>query len=185
MLQAELSARTRLKQKITDNYASFREEWLKLSPAELIDRCEELEAVTRMAQTLPSAVSEEDAEYLLRFKNPLDVVSDAWISRNGIDTLIVDDEMSHLLWSLRDRGDAEDDYETEDDDPEQKEIQAEKETNEMLLAEDAVQTTAYITNAPDCCSGAEQLDNMLGMLGADIMDEDVYHDEDEHPKMIM
>lgn len=179
------SARTKLKQKVADNYASFREEWLKLSPAELIDRCEELEAVTRMAETLPSAVSEEDAEYLLRFKNPLDVVSDAWISRNGIDTLIVDDEMSHLLWSLRDRGDAEDYYETEDDDFEQKEVQAEKETNEMILAEDAVQTTAYITNAPDCCSGAEQLDNMLGMLGADIMDEDIYHDEDEHPKMIM
>lgn len=59
------------------------------------------------------------------------------------------------------------------------------ETNEMLLAEDAVQTTAYLANAPDCCSGAEQLDNMLGMLGADVMDEDVYHSEDEHPKLSM
>ena len=113
MLQAELSARTRLKQKIADNYASFREGWLKLSPAELIGRCEELEAVTRMAETLPSAVSEEDAEYLLRFKNPLDVVSDAWISRNGIDSLIVDDEMSHLLWSLQEHGDAEQCFEME------------------------------------------------------------------------
>ena len=61
----------------------------------------------------------------------------------------------------------------------------EDETNEMLLAEDAVQTTAYLANAPDCCSGAEQLDNMLGMLGADVMDEDVYHSEDEHPKLRM
>ncbi len=61
----------------------------------------------------------------------------------------------------------------------------EDETNEMLLAEDAVQTTAYLANAPDCCSGAEQLDNMLGMLGADVMDEDVYHSEDEHPKLSM
>lgn len=59
------------------------------------------------------------------------------------------------------------------------------ETNEMLLAEDAVQTTAYLANAPDCCSGAEQLDNMLRMLGADVMDEDVYHSEDEHPKLSM
>lgn len=63
--------------------------------------------------------------------------------------------------------------------------QQENETNEMLLAEDAVQTTAYLANAPDCCSGAEQLDNMLGMLGADVMDEDVYHSEDEHPKLSM
>lgn len=61
----------------------------------------------------------------------------------------------------------------------------ENETNEMLLAEDAVQTTAYLANAPDCCSGAEQLDNVLGMLGADVMDEEVYHREDTHPTLRM
>ena len=61
----------------------------------------------------------------------------------------------------------------------------ENETNEILLAEDAVQTSVYLTNAPDCCSGAEQLDHVLGMLGADVMDEDVYHSEDQHPKMSM
>lgn len=59
----------------------------------------------------------------------------------------------------------------------------ENETNEILLAEDAVQTTAYLANAPDCCSGVEQLDHVLGMLGADVMDEDVYHSEDQHLKM--
>lgn len=59
----------------------------------------------------------------------------------------------------------------------------ENETNEILLAEDVVQTTAYLVNAPDCCSGAEQLDNVLGMLGADVMNEDVYHTEEQHPKL--
>lgn len=67
---------------------------------------------------------------------------------------------------------------------EERQIQKD-ETNEMLLAEDAVQTTAYLTNAPDCCSGTEQLDNMLGMLGADVMDKDVYHSEDQHLRMGM
>lgn len=61
----------------------------------------------------------------------------------------------------------------------------ENETNEILLAEDAVQTSVYLTNAPDCCSGAEQLDHVLRMLGADMMDDKVYHSEDEHPKMSM
>ena len=61
----------------------------------------------------------------------------------------------------------------------------ENETNEILLAEDAVQTTAYLVNAPYCCSGAEQLDHVLGMLGADVMDEDVYHSEDQHPRLSM
>lgn len=179
MEQANLSARTRLKIRVQSNYEMFREQWLKLTPAELIGRCEELEAVTRMAEHLPDAVSEEDAEYLLRFKNPLEMVSDEWVSRNGIDSLIVDDEMGHLLWSLRERGEAEEYYEMEDD------ARAEKETGEMLLAEDAVQITTYLANAPDCCSGTEQLDNVLGMLGADVMDEDIYHNEDEHPKMSM
>lgn len=109
----EDSPRTRLKQKINANYAEYKERWLQMQPSELIANCEELEAVTRMAQELPSAVSNESAEYLLRFKNPLEVVSGEWISRNGIDSLIVDDEMTHLLWALQDRGDAEDYYEME------------------------------------------------------------------------
>lgn len=107
------NARALLKQKVNANFAEYKERWLKMQPAELIERCEELEAVTRMASELPSAVSDEDAEYLLRFKNPLEVVSDEWISINGIDSLVVDDEMSHLLWSLQDRGDAEEAYEME------------------------------------------------------------------------
>lgn len=61
----------------------------------------------------------------------------------------------------------------------------ENQTTEILLAEDAVQTTAYLVNAPDCCSGAEQLDHVLGMLGADVMDEDVYHSEDQHQRLSM
>ena len=113
LIVSDSSPRSLLKQKVNANFAEYKERWLKISPSELIDRCEELEAVTRMAQELPSAVSDEDAEYLLQFKNPLEVVSDEWISRNGIDSLIVDDEMSHLLWSLQDRGDAEQDYEME------------------------------------------------------------------------
>ena len=107
------NARTLLKLKVSANFDEYKARWLQMSPAELIDRCEELEAVTRMAKELPSAVSEEEAEYLLRFKNPLEVVSDEWISRNGIDSLIVDDEMTHMLWCLMDHGDAEEAYEME------------------------------------------------------------------------
>lgn len=69
--------------------------------------------------------------------------------------------------------------------PTEERQEQENETNEMILAEDAVQTTAYLANAPDCCSGAERLGNVLGMLGVDVMDEDVYHTEDQHPKLSM
>ena len=105
--------KTLLKQKIMANYEELKAKWLRMEPCDLIEQCAQIEGVTRMMQTLPFAVSDEDAEYLLRFKNPLEVVSDEWISRNGMESLVVDDEMSHLLWALQDRGDTEQFYEME------------------------------------------------------------------------
>lgn len=105
------NARALLKRKVDVNYAAYKELWLQMRPSEIIARCKELEVITRMAKELPSAVSDEDAEYLLRFKNPLEVVSDAWIGMNGFDSLIIDEEMRHLLWDLRDRGAAEEVFE--------------------------------------------------------------------------
>lgn len=63
--------------------------------------------------------------------------------------------------------------------------QAEKETNEMICAEDAVESTIYLTNAPDCCTGKDQLENVLGMFGANVIDKDIYHSQNEHLKMSM
>ena len=88
LIVSDISPRSRLKQKVDANFAEYKEQWLRMSPAELIERCEELEAVTRMAKELPSAVSEEDAEYLLRFRNPLEVVSDEWIRRDPAATSV-------------------------------------------------------------------------------------------------
>lgn len=59
------------------------------------------------------------------------------------------------------------------------------ETNEMILAEDAVETTIYLAAAPDCCSPEEKLGNMLGMLGSNICDEDIYHSENDHINLKM
>lgn len=101
-----------LKLKIDANYAEFKERWLQMSPAELIERCEKLAAVTRMAKELPAYVSKDHAEYLLRFKNPLEVVSDRWIGLNGLDG-IIDGDLKYLLWDIVDKGDAEVDYEIE------------------------------------------------------------------------
>lgn len=109
----ENDPKTLLKQRVMANYEEFKERWLRMEPGDLIEQCAQIEGITRMMKTLPSSVSDEDAQYLLRFKNPLEVVSDEWISRNGMESLIVDDEMSHLLWALQDRGDAEQFYEME------------------------------------------------------------------------
>lgn len=64
------------------------------------------------------------------------------------------------------------------------EDQDEDQTNDMITAEDMVGQAAYAMNAPDCCSDSQQVQNMLGMLGANVMDESIYHDEEEHPGIV-
>ncbi len=55
---------------------------------------------------------------------------------------------------------------------------------DMITAEDLVEQAMYKANAPDCCE-EEYAENMLGMLGANVVDEDIYHDEDECPKLTL
>lgn len=55
------------------------------------------------------------------------------------------------------------------------------ETVDMITAEDLVEQAVYAANAPDCCSDGQQAENMLDMLGANVMDSDIYHTEAEHP----
>lgn len=106
------SAKAALKEKLQTCFDQYKAGWLQTRPDVLIEEAEEIASVQRMFKELPDAVTEEDAEYLLRFKNLLEVVSDSWQSMNGSGT-VVDDDMTHILWELRDRQDAEYDYEME------------------------------------------------------------------------
>lgn len=53
-------------------------------------------------------------------------------------------------------------------------------TVDMITAEDLVEQAVYAVNAPDCCSYGQQAENMLDMLGANVMDSDIYHTPEEH-----
>ena len=105
-------ANSKLKRKLDACYNEYYESWLQMQPLDLVERAEEIASIRRMREELPDAVTEEDAAYLLRFKNPLEVVADAWQSMNGSGS-IVDDDMTQILWEIRDRQDAEQDYEIE------------------------------------------------------------------------
>ena len=52
------------------------------------------------------------------------------------------------------------------------------ETTDMITAEDIVEQAVYTANAPECCS-EDHAENMLSMLGANIVDENVFHHD--HP----
>ena len=106
------NAKVALKEKLQNCCEQYKAGWLQKRPDVLIEEAEEIASIQRMFKELPDAVTEEEAEYLLRFKNPLEVVADQWQSMNGSGT-VVDDDMSYLLWDLRDKQSAEFDYELE------------------------------------------------------------------------
>ena len=56
-------------------------------------------------------------------------------------------------------------------------------TTDILTAEDIAEQAEYAANAPKCCSEKERALNMLGMLGSNIADEDIYHDESGHDEV--
>ena len=39
-------------------------------------------------------------------------------------------------------------------------------------------------NAPDCCSDEEKAENMLNMLGANVVEPEIYHAEEEHDEVM-
>jgi len=123
----EEDARTQLSHKLKDCFEQYKAEWLQKRPDALIEDAMEIASVQRVFKELPEAVTDEDAAHLLRFKNPLEVVADAWQDANGFDS-VIGDEMAHLLWEIRDRQAAEADYEMEPEyyTPSQQESEAPK-----------------------------------------------------------
>ena len=55
---------------------------------------------------------------------------------------------------------------------------AEEETLETITAEDLVEQAVYLANAPDSVTAEDKSEAMLGMLGANIVDESVYEEPD-------
>ena len=51
---------------------------------------------------------------------------------------------------------------------------------EMITVEDLVEQAVYATSTPACCE-ERQAENMMGMLGATVIDADIFHDPEQCP----
>lgn len=76
------------------------------------------------------------------------------------------------------------DIETLDEYYEREQEREKQETIDTMTGEDVMEATAYMANAPDCCSTEEKAENVLGMLGANIIDPSIYHTEEEHESAV-
>jgi hypothetical protein len=109
-----MDIKAELSEKLEANYISFMREWIKLGPLKLIEKAEEIAATKLVYSELKDGgYSMDYLEYLLRFKNPLEVVRDKWIEENGSE-MVHDEDMIHVLWSISDKQDAEQDYELDE-----------------------------------------------------------------------
>ena len=103
--------KTQFTQKVQACFEEYQAKLQQLQPRELIASAGEIHSIQQLAKKLPGFASKEDMEYLVRFKNPLEVAADAW--SNDVGYSILDDDLEHVLWELRDRNGAEHDYELE------------------------------------------------------------------------
>ena len=71
-----------------------------------------------------------------------------------------------------------------ENDPQAKYEAEVQETTDMITAEDLTEQAVYAANAPDCCSDEQKAENMLGMLGAGIVEPEIYHTEEEHDEVM-
>lgn len=113
MSQSGQNIQIRFREKLQQNYDDFQKQWRQLSKEELIEKAEQIAAVQRMVKKLPYQTSDDEAEYLLKFKVPLEVVSDFWIDMYGISPAY-DENIDHILWKITDTEAAEEDYDMED-----------------------------------------------------------------------
>ena len=110
----------RLMQKIEHGYQRCRRKWSQMTPEQILEEIDEIHAVTVVYRVLTRhGVSEDDASWLVRFRTPLAVVSDAWQYANDMDCIICEERLDVLITELRDRGSAEVDYTMDNDAPPQ------------------------------------------------------------------
>ena len=108
----------RLMEKVERCYKDFKWMWnTQKYQDEVYEAAGKISAVTVCYRLLKSkALSKESVRWLARFRNPLAVVSDAWELAFDFDRLLAEDRLGMLVEDVRARGNAEEDYELDDED---------------------------------------------------------------------
>lgn len=73
--------------------------WMASTPAQLVAAAEEIAAARFIHNSLTDAITEGNAEFLLRYEDPLAVLQDKWIEENGSE-MVHDDDLVHCVVSL-------------------------------------------------------------------------------------
>lgn len=97
----------KLQERIEANYRTYLQQLQNRPASDLIEQAAEIATVKLVYDELMGGCNPDYADYLLRFDNPLQLVSDQWLAEHNVSHA---DEMDHVLWSITDKGLGEGDY---------------------------------------------------------------------------
>lgn len=103
----QMKLQKKLQERIEANYQSYNQQLQNRPASELIGQAAEIAAVKQVYEEIMEGCNPDYAEYLLKFENPLQLVSDQWLEEQNVSHA---DEMEHVLWNITDKGLGEGDY---------------------------------------------------------------------------
>lgn len=106
-------------EKIAECHQNYKSQWKALDSDELIDRAEEIAAVQRLATAIPYVVNTSQMEYLMKFKNPLEIVVEYWLNDSAYNSPLLGEEIESVIYQIVDKGDTDSIYEMESDETEE------------------------------------------------------------------
>ena len=107
------TAHEQLREKLKNNFTEYMNEHIKLPPEELFKRAEKIAQVKMIYNDLINTDYGEQTEYLLRFKNPIEVVI-CQIETDQALGIDCENDVSHAMWRIFDMQDMEAEHELDE-----------------------------------------------------------------------
>lgn len=101
--------------KIDKEYETMRERWWDMTADELIQNAERIAAAKFVKENIGLSVCDDEAEYLLSFKEPLAALLESILYRYDPHNIVEREWFSDQIYDLYDKHDLDSDYEVEED----------------------------------------------------------------------
>ena len=105
------NAINKLESAIKEEYNTKYASWLNMSHEELIEKSDEISAARFVKDRIQDSFTEEEAEYLLQFKEPLEILVDRITALNDPTNIAVKEQFSDMVSEMYDKQDEYADYE--------------------------------------------------------------------------
>lgn len=100
---------------IKGEYEAKYKEWLNISHEELIEKADEISAAQFVKDNIHDSFTEEEAKYLLQFKEPLEILVNRITALNDPANIAVKEQFSDMVSEMYDKQDEYSDYELAED----------------------------------------------------------------------